>query len=572
MKKLINSPERVVREMLEGLLALYPNVALLGDHNVLIRSDIEDVCDRQVGIISGGGSGHEPAHAGYVGSGMLSAAVAGEIFTSPSMQSVLAAIKAAAAGPGTLLIVKNYTGDRLNFGVAAEIARSDGMLVDTVIVSDDVALAGAQATRRGIAGTVLVHKIAGAAASEGKDLPQIASLARAVVDDIGTMGVSLSAGSSPVSGKLSFELGEEIEMGLGIHGEPGVRRVPLQPADYIVDELANNIISTLQLRWGERVVVLINNLGDTTHMELAIVARRALSTIESFGLIVERLYSGTFVSSLDMAGVSISLMRVDDERLRLLDAPTAAPAWPNAPTKPPGAVLDRMMVSGAVELPFIHALAERRPGEKMRQAMTAGCTAIIQAQSRLGEMDRIVGDGDLGLNLARGARAVLGQMKSAFDSASLGMQSSSETLKALGLSLQASVGGSSGPLYGVWFLRTGSALENVSEGDPKAWARAMLEGCEAISELGGARLGDRTMLDALIPFAQSFDRELEAGAPVKNSLFAAVAAAEAGAEETAKMIARRGRSSYLGDRILGTIDPGAMAVAIVLRAIASVFS
>lgn len=214
MQKLINKPERVVEEMLDGLLALYPGVARLAGHKVLLRADAEERRERQVALISGGGSGHEPAHAGYIGAGMLSAAVAGEIFTSPSATSVLAAIRSGAGRLGALLIVKNYTGDRLNFGLAAEMARAEGLLIETVIVADDVALAASEehAGRRGIAGTVLVHKIAGAAAAEGKDLPQVASIAQTAAENIGTMGVALSAGTSPLASGPAFTLDREVEL------------------------------------------------------------------------------------------------------------------------------------------------------------------------------------------------------------------------------------------------------------------------------------------------------------------------------------------------------------------------
>ncbi len=226
------------------------------------------------------------------GQGMLSAAVAGEVFTSPSVDAIVSAIRAVTGKLGALLIVKNYTGDRLNFGLAAEIARSEGMLVETVLVADDVALAANvdYAGRRGIAGTVLVHKIAGAAAAEGKDLPQVASIAQAVADNLGTMGVSLSAGTAPGVGKPSFTLDGEVELGLGIHGEPGVRRIPLRPADEMVDELLRPIERSLRLRAGERIVVLLNNLGATTNMELAIIARR-----RSVGTASQGLHSGAHV-------------------------------------------------------------------------------------------------------------------------------------------------------------------------------------------------------------------------------------------------------------------------------------
>src|ERR1700676_3919111 len=245
MKKFINSPQDAVEEMLQGLLVLQPGSARLSGHKVLVRVDAEQIRDRQVAVVSGGGSGHEPAHAGYIGAGMLSAAVLGEIFTSPSSDTVFAAIKAVVGKPGALLVVKNYTGDRLNFGLAAEMARAEGILVEMVIVDDDVALRGtAQATgARGLAGTVFIHKLLGAAAAEGTNLAELVSAGKAAVASLGTMGVSFSAGTSPAVGKPSFELGEqEMELGLGIHGEPGVKRMPMQPADELTETLLSTIL------------------------------------------------------------------------------------------------------------------------------------------------------------------------------------------------------------------------------------------------------------------------------------------------------------------------------------------
>ncbi len=569
MKKLINRPERVVEEMLEGLLVLYPGLARLSHHPVLLRADAEEARERQIALISGGGSGHEPAHGGYIGAGMLSAAVAGEVFTSPSADSVLAAIKAVSGRPGALLIVKNYTGDRLNFGLAAEMARAEGICVETVVVADDVALADTEETagRRGLAGTVLIHKIAGAAAAAGMDLPQVASIAQAAADSVGSMGISLSAGIAPAVGKASFTLGEsEMELGLGIHGEPGVRRVPLLSADEVVDQLVMEIVSTLPLRPGERIAALINNLGATTTMELAIVARRTMSALESHGLTAERFYGGTFLSSLEMAGVSLSLLRVDDQRLKWLDAPTSAPAWPSVLAKAPSPVSERIIHSAQETAPLVERPVQTEAGARTQQAIAAVCHALIEAEDRLTEMDRVVGDGDLGSNMARAARVVQENLRS------YPLDDLPETMKTLGVTLQEVLGGSSGPLYGVLLLRTGMFLEGDPANDLRRWAVALLEGCGAISELGGARAGDRTMLDALLPFVQTFRDGISAGLSAKDAVADAVIAAEGGAKATARMIPRRGRSSYLGERALGHIDPGAMAVVIVFRALLSVMA
>src|SRR5271154_5455397 len=338
MKKFINRPEDVVEEMLEGLVVLQPGSSRLDGHKVMVRADAEHFRDQQVAVISGGGSGHEPAHAGYIGAGMLRAAVLGEVFTSPSSDAVFAAIKTVTGRPGALLVVKNYTGDRLNFGLAAEMARAEGVPVEMVIVDDDVALKGTgQSTgARGLAGTVFIHKLVGAAAAEGKSLADVADVGKTAVQSLATMGVSFSAGTSPAVGRPSFELGEhEMELGLGIHGEPGVKRTEIQPADKLTETLLTQILRHGEFGEAKRVAVMVNNLGATTEMELAIVARHAVEFLEGKEFIVERIYAGTFLSSLDMAGLSVSVLGVDDERLGWLDDATDAPAWPNVSKRRP---------------------------------------------------------------------------------------------------------------------------------------------------------------------------------------------------------------------------------------------
>ena len=566
MKKLINRPEDVVEEMLQGLLVLHPGLVRLSGHKVLMRSDASAVCQKQIGLISGGGSGHEPAHAGFIGKSMLTAAVAGEVFTSPSTDSVLAAIRAVAGEAGVLLIVKNYTGDRLNFGLAAEIARAEGITVEQVIVADDVALAGIGDTagRRGLAGTVLVHKIAGAAAEEGRSLAEVKSIAEQVLQNIGTMSVSLSAGTPPAVGRPSFILtDEEVEIGLGIHGEPGIRRMPLVPADQIADQLLDPVISALQLRRGERVVVLINNLGTTTPMEQAVVARRVVFSLQAKELTIDRLYAGTFMSSLDMAGISISLLRLDDRILQRLDAPTSAPAWPNVLRQPPpGDLTERVLKAKTIETSIASTAGAKDISGAMAQAIIAACDAITAAENHLTELDRVVGDGDLGFNMARAAVAIKGHLRS------YPLDSSAGTLKAIALTLATVLGGSSGPLYSTILLRVGTALQSAPDHSLDTWAKALLSGCDAVSQLGGAREGDRTMLDAILPFVHVFQHQVTSGASLQSSLMAGAEAAERGAEATSTMIARRGRSSYLGERALGHPDPGAIAAGIWLRAVA----
>jgi dihydroxyacetone kinase len=528
---------------------------------VMIRADAEQARDRQVALISGGGSGHEPAHAGYIGVGMLSAAVAGEVFTSPSSDSVFAAIQSVAGRPGALLVVKNYTGDRLNFGLAAEMARAEGVPVEVVIVDDDVALKGTgQATgARGIAGTVFIHKLLGAAAAEGQSLSDLASTGRAAVTSLATMGVSFSAGTSPAVGRPGFDLGDdEMELGLGIHGEPGKMRSRLQRADELTETLLTEILEHGEFGEQKRVAVMVNNLGATPEMELAIVARHAASVLQGKGFTVERIYAGTFLSSLDMAGISISVLGVDDERLRWLDAPTTAPAWPHVTKQRPGRPDARTQgrssekTASSIENP-----AHTENGRRSKHAIEAACRALIEAEAELTELDRITGDGDLGASMKRAALAVQNAV------GSYPLDDAPATLKALAHTLRKELGGSSGPLYGVFFLRCATVLE-ASGAALTQWADALAQGCRAISELGGARPGDRTMLDALDPFVRSL--KTAKGEAPREMLMAAVESAERGVEATAQMKPRLGRSSYLGDRVLGYPDPGAKAVTIWLRA------
>jgi dihydroxyacetone kinase len=492
---------------------------------------------------------------------MLSAAVAGEVFTSPSSDSVFAAIQAVAAKPGALLVVKNYTGDRLNFGLAAEMARAEGIPVEIIIVDDDVALKGTGGATgaRGLAGTVFIHKLVGAAAAEGKSVAEVAAIGKAAVASLATMGVSFSAGTSPAVGKPSFELGEhEMELGLGIHGEPGVKRTELQPANQVTETLLTAILRRGSSGDEQRVAVMVNNLGASTEMELAIVARHAASFLAGKALMVERIYAGTFLSSLDMAGVSISVLGLNEDRLRWLDAPTTAPAWPNAAKQRPGNPAAQIAVEVSTEVSSGGG-AQTEAGRKTKQAIEAACKALLAAENELTEMDRVTGDGDLGVSMARAARAVQDAV------ASYPLDNIPTTLKALGHTLRRELGGSSGPLYGVLFLRCGSVLEASRATGLARWGEALDQGCRAISELGGAKLGDRTMVDALDPFVST----LRQGAGVKetrDAVLAAVEAAERGAEATAQMQPKLGRSSYLGGRVIGYPDPGAKAISVWLRA------
>ena len=331
MKKLINDPRQAVAEASEGFAFAHDDiVSYVPEPLHFHRRDAPVV--GKVALVSGGGSGHEPLHAGFVGYGMLDAAVPGPIFTSPSPDPILAAMKAVDGGAGVVQIVKNYTGDVLNFEMAAELASADGMEVRTVIVDDDVAVKDSLYTagRRGVAGTMLVEKIAGAAAERGDDLDAVTEIARRTIASVRTMGVALTPCTVPHAGEPSFTLAEdEIEIGIGIHGEPGRERIPLEPADQIVDKLLAIILSDLDLQRGEEVLLLVNGMGGTPLLELYIVLRRAVQVLKDHGAEVSRAIVGNYATSLEMQGCSVTVLRLDDELKELWDAPvsTAALRW-----------------------------------------------------------------------------------------------------------------------------------------------------------------------------------------------------------------------------------------------------
>lgn len=570
-KKLINNPEDVVTECIEGMVETYPGLQYLDGFpniKVVLRADVSGTTYGKVAVISGGGSGHEPAHAGYVGEGMLTAAVCGDVFTSPPIDSILAAIRAVTGPKGCLLIVKNYTGDRLNFGLAAEEAKSEGYHVETVIVGDDCALPPAQGVvgRRGLAGTILVHKVAGAAAAAGLSLADVAAEAKHASEIVGTMGVAFSVCTLPghfTSDRLGPGL---MELGLGIHGEPGADVADLQPADVVVSHVLKQILSAetqyVPIRRGNRVVVMINGLGATPAMELMIATGKAVPQLQlEYGLAVDRVYTGVFMTSLDMAGFSISIMRADHIILQRLDAPTKAPFWPvgaegdRPPAKIPVPLQPSRIETNEKLLAQPQELSEQ--GCILEVAIEAATNAVISLRDQLNEWDNKVGDGDCGTTMFRGATAILEDMKKCYP-----LNDAARTINEIGMSIRRVMGGTSGILYEILCKATYASLKGSPVITSKQWADALEAAIAAVSKYGGARSGYRTMLDALIPAATALKEGLDAGDDPVISFVLSAEAAWLGAESTKNMQAQAGRSSYVSPEILATVpDPGAMAVA-----------
>ncbi|OSQ36703.1 dihydroxyacetone kinase family protein [Thalassospira sp. MCCC 1A01428] len=560
-KKLINNPKNVVREMLEGVVDGSDELALLEHDNVVLQAGLPAPDERPVAIISGGGSGHEPAHAGYVGKGMLTGAVAGDVFTSPSTDAVLHAIRACAGPAGAVLVVKNYTGDRLNFGLAAELAQTEGIPVEIVVVADDVSLhqTVSEDRRRGIAGTVLIHKIAGAAAAAGKTLGEVADIARQAAGDLGSMGVALGACTLPGAKEAGFTLDkDEIELGLGIHGEKGVERRKIANADELCETILKTIITDRKITKSDRVALLVNGLGATSALELAIMARGAIAYLRENGIMVERVWNGTLLSALDMPGCSLSLLKLDDERAELLDAPTSTSTWPGQGrvSQKRHEIADPKGSSDDIAYPDAGLLAKQ-----IETIAHAVAKKLKAEEPHLTDLDTKAGDGDLGASLERGADAILALPNKAW-------ATPATALIATGNALRKAIAGSSGPFYANALIRAGRHLQDEATPNPAQWADAFETGAKAIAELGGAKEGDRTMLDALLPAAKAFNDATKAGKPAKEAWQAACDAARKGADSTADMTPELGRASYLGDRAVGVPDGGAVAVAIWMQEIA----
>eukprot|EP00949_MAST-11_sp_MAST-11-sp1_P002460 g2460.t1 len=574
MASFISTPETVVEDMVQGVLLARPDLVRLEGHAVLLRRDYAtNVRDAgKVAVLSGGGSGHEPAHAGFVGQGMLTGAICGGVFASPSVQAVLDAVRCVTGPGGCLLIVKNYTGDRLNFGIAAEQARSEGYAVRMVIVGDDVAVNfgdesdGSVTGRRGLAGTLFVHKVAGAAAEAGATLDVVEREAMGVAQGR-LASYSVATTTCDVPGVQSEQriADGEMEMGLGIHNEPGRSKEVLQPMRAVIETMLARVVHVIGDDDAKSdVAIMVNNLGSATQMEL-FVALAELNSILAQKLKhvrVVRTFLGTFMTSLNMHGIMVTICAVNPAILSRLDAQTGAPAWPSPPA---GGYCDAASAlrPSTVALPapsqrsVVPGKAKETDGGKsVREAIARlrlACQALLDNAQMLNDLDKIVGDGDTGTTFRRGSTECLRALD---DEATMGACSSMPELCAIvATSLRKNMGGSSGAILDILLHTAAASLRSG-----KSYAQAFKDAVEKASFYGGAKPGFRTMLDALFPAA-------EAAASANADLNSIATAAEAGAEATKHMRAKAGRSSYLAENITdGHADPGAVAMAIALRA------
>ncbi|TDH67685.1 hypothetical protein CCR75_006888 [Bremia lactucae] len=576
-KQLVRESHTIVDDMMVGIALSHPHLVLEPTQRVLLHRNYMTIRERQVTIISGGGSGHEPAHAGYIGEGMLTGVVCGAVFASPSSQQVLTAIRLAAGPHGCLLVVKNYTGDRLNFGLAVEQAKAEGFKCDMVIVGEDVAVVNPNTGRRGLSGTVFVHKLVGAAAKLGRNLATLVNLVDALtsMNQIGTMGVAIKPCSLPGQENTTRTWGDnEMELGLGIHGEPGVAKCEQQDVPLLCKTLIEKITVKssvgLSLAQGSKAVLMVNNLGSTTAMELYVVAKYAVETLQAKGIELERVIVGSFMTALDMAGFSLSLWNSngDAEMLALFDEPTTAPAWTYMPFDSSQSSISETFIK--VIPPETHKTFERpvavsNAGRLLEKCILAICRTLIQNEAQLTEWDTKVGDGDCGTTFKVAAEAIMEDVKIHYP-----LNDASQTMCALADSVRRSAGGTSGVLYVIFLTAASLFLKSCKEVDTVAWIGAFRAGICAVQKYGGAKEGSRTMMDALIPSLRALDNTN------MNTRFelveAAAKAAQDGADATTQISTQQacGRAGYIGEEFgVGVPDPGAKAAALWIQAIAN---
>jgi ATP-dependent dihydroxyacetone kinase len=532
MKQFINTKESLVTDAIDGTLLTSQNKLARLDGYPHIKVVVRTDWDRsKVALVSGGGSGHEPAHTGFVGRGMLTAAVCGDVFASPSVDAVLAGILSVTGSLGCLLIVKNYTGDRLNFGLAAERARAFGLKVSMVIVDDDVALPNLPRAR-GVAGTLFVHKIAGAMAEQGGDLETVTNAAVQVIDGAISIGMSLDTCSIPGSPKENRIPDGHAELGLGIHGEAGVEQVDFTDARQAMELIVNRLAPRVSQG---RHVALINNLGSATPLEMAVLTKELLKS--RIGNHISHVIGpAAMMTSLDMHGFSVSLLPLQTHTLASLQAPAAPLAWPGC---------HEVLGVKVFSLPDGLTPIQPMPSKNKRAEILIRrcCEILIGAEGDLNALDAKSGDGDTGSTLTTASRALIKSL------GRLPLADWTQLFRAIGLELSQTMGGSSGVLLAIFFSAAGDASANGHDA-----VSSLKAGLLRIQEVGGANIGDRTMIDALSPALDALPTSLEAAAK----------AARTGADGTSKMLrAKAGRASYVSESHLsGYNDPGAEAVAV----------
>lgn len=561
-------------EMCNGMVMAHPELELLKKYKVIKKKEMNE---NKVTLISGGGSGHEPAHAGLVGKGMLDAAVCGDVFASPSQIQVYQAIKATASKKGTLLIIKNYSGDIMNFKNGAHLATEDGIEVEYVRVDDDIAVEDSLYTvgRRGVAGVVLVHKIAGAAAEAGMDLMQVKAVAEKAAANVRTIGLALTSCTVPASGSPTFKLGEdEMEYGVGIHGEPGRKREKIMSADELASRMTNDLVKDLKLDDNAEIAVLVNGFGGTPLQELYLFNNAVTRELSKRNIRMNRTFVGNYMTSIDMAGLSLTVMKLDDELETLLSKECNTPAFKvDGPVESVEYVDieekgEEKSVSFEAETAEEHAVIKNEVVSlnNMIYLVDKMSEIIIKNEVPFCELDTHAGDGDFGMSVAKGFKQLKREWSSILNQEPLNIGT---FLDACSMVIMEHCGGASGPIWGGAFRAAGKAIDGKMELTVAEFAEmleAALKGIQSIGERSfgrGAEVGDKTLVDALAPCVQSWLESAQAGVDFKTAFEKGAEAAVKGAEYTKEIVARMGRAGTVGERSLGYPDAGAYALGVI---------
>ena len=566
MTYLFNDPATFMEDMREGFLDAFPQYVIGVDGGV-VRATVSDT--PKVAVVVGGGSGHYPAFCGVVGPGFADGAVIGNIFTSPSVHDVYSVAAAADNGAGVLLTAGNYAGDKINFELAAQRLQADGIDARVFLVTDDIASApaGEHEKRRGIAGDFTVFKLASAAAEEGADLDTVVDVARRANGLTRTLGVAFDGCTMPGARQPLFGVPDgQMSIGLGIHGEPGIGDVPLPTAAQLADLFVDRLVEERPVTGGKRIAVVLNGLGTVKYEELFVVWRSVAQRLRALDYEIVEPEIGELVTSLDMAGCSLTITWLDDELERYWKAPASTPAYLKGSTSVDGRPRD---VSHTSATSAVHDASDYARGVAalLHTAVTAARDVVVANEDELAAIDAVAGDGDHGRGMVRGLNAAT----EAIDDARARGAGASDALAAAGDAWSSRAGGTSGVLWGSALTAAAQVLGTATE--PYAGptvSQAVDAAVAAIGKLGGAQAGDKTMLDAMLPFAEILRAGVERGEDVAAAWAAAADAAADAAQATADLVPRVGRARPLAARSVGTPDPGARSFALIAQAVSGI--
>ncbi|RCX21465.1 homodimeric dihydroxyacetone kinase [Fontibacillus phaseoli] len=582
MKKIMNKPETLVREMCNGFVLSHPELDFDPKFKVISKKEINP---DKVTLISGGGSGHEPAHSGFVGKGMLDAAVCGDVFASPSQIQVYQAIRNSASSKGTLLIIKNYSGDIMNFKNAAYLASEDGIQVDYVKVEDDIAVVDSLYTvgRRGVAGTVLVHKVGGAAAEAGLSLAEVKEAAQHAADHVRSIGFAFTSCTVPAKGSPTFQIEDyEMEYGVGIHGEPGIRREKAVSADELAERMVTSLLDNLQMddRTEREVAVLINGFGATPLQELYLLNNSVVRELTARNKRVYKVFVGNYMTSIDMAGASVTIMKLDERLKKWLSAPCDTPALAVKGHFEPvnyTEVIREEKAEGAVSYTnntdAVAAVIKnnRMSLQNIVYLIDQMSEVIIENEVSFCELDAHAGDGDFGMSVAKGFKQLKrewGELQAHH------LNDIGDFLDACSMIIMEHCGGASGPIWGSGFRAASKYAGQKQELSVQEVAEMMQAVVKGIQDMGersfgrGAVVGDKTLIDALVPFADAWTQSAKQGDDLKLAADKAAEAAVLGAKKTTDIVARMGRAGAVGERSIGYPDAGAFALGVIFTELA----